>query len=515
MKKTLLLSAFAAAAMCASATVITATPEGTLYDNVYTANDYTFLTRNGAAGYTKTEGGRTSIVVDETNSKIYLHNVVEFFPNYDAWIEGDLADDGTATFPMPQQIYVNPDNDNVYSVNMLVPEVNGRDVTLLPNADYPDLVMKWDGESLIQVMPEQTMPEGYERYLGYIGVLSSGTDAPFYGEAGLHYYVYPAPNALPDDVSGIDVTDYSMAYENEWGEASHSAVSICSNAEGEVWITGLNPVDPDQIVKGTKAENGDITLPSAQFTGYTQGTFTFFYGGTIYRENGTPKCEWGEEAVLKLVDGKYEAQDGMIFNVGNRTPQFGLGINNAVLTALDDINYVPATPEISGPEDDGTEVFPEDGMTLYMFCFYQDALSTDNTALDPANLYYTVYVNGEQVPVGGAEEMMEVPFGYNNDEDVFCTANFNMVIGFAMGEVETLGVQAVYKNKSGEETKSEMAVWVNPETGVANVSVDSEIVKVEYFDLTGRELTEPNGLVVRRTTYANGTVKTAKTVVVR
>lgn len=498
--------------MWASAAVITATPAGTLYDNVYIASDYTFLTQGSTAGYTQTEGGRTSIVVDEANSKIYIHNVVEFFPNYDSWIEGDLADDGTATFPMPQQIYVNPSNENVYSVNMLVPEINGRDVNFVANTEYPDLVMTWDGQSLIQVMPDQTMPQGYDRYLGYIGVLSSGTDAPFFGEAGLHYYVYPAPNDFPEDVTDLEVTEYSMDYNDQWGDAAAALVSICSNAQGEVWITGLNFADPEQIVKGTKAENGDITLPSDQFTGYTEGAFTFFFGGTITRVNGTPKCEWGEEAVLKLVDGKYVAQDGLIFNLGNRKPQFGLGLQDVVLTALDDINYVPANPIISGPEDDGTEIIPEEGM--YIFCFYQDALSEDGFALNPEQLFYTVFLNGEQIPVGMMEEMMEVPFGYNNDIDVYCLGNFNMIIGFIeVEEVETLGVQAVYYNKSGEVTKSDLVEWENPEAGVSNVSTGSEIVKVEYFDLTGRKVLQPQGLVVRRITRANGTVKTDKTVV--
>ena len=152
---------------------------------------------------------------------------------------------------------------------------------------------------------------------------------------------------------------------------------------------------------------------------------------------------------------------------------------------------------------------------MYALCFYLDPISENGEPLDASRLYYTVHLNGEQVPVGMEEEMMEVPFGYNNDMDVFFidVINFNMVIGFAFEEVETLGVQAFYKNISGEVTSSELVTWENPSAGVANVSADSPVVSTEYFDMTGRSISEPSGLCIRRITRANGTVETAKTIV--
>ncbi|MDE6437968.1 MAG: hypothetical protein K2K69_10745 [Muribaculaceae bacterium] len=516
MKKLLFLPALALGAMSANAAVISETPEGTLYENVYIDNDYTFLTQGSYIGYNQTEGGRTKIVVDETGGFIYIHNVIEFFPSYDAWIKGEIADDGTVTFPMPQEIKVDEAKGTTYSVNMLLPHVDGATVTLLPNTEAPDLVMKWDGKTLSQIMPDQTMPESYERYLGYIGVVSSSSDNPYYGQSGLNYEIFSNPVSLPDGID-FDAKDYSVTYETETDQSATLRATIYREKDGNgIWISGLNRADSEQMVAATEDTDGNLTLVSGQFMGYTEDVFTFFYGCDITRnDKDIPTCEWTDDVVLKLEDGKYVAQGDMIINVGNRKPEFGFGLQSAVFTALDDIDYVPSAPVIEGPEDDGTEVDYEDGVWMYALCFYLDPISENGEPLDASRLYYTVHLNGEQVPVGMEEEMMEVPFGYNNDMDVFFidVINFNMVIGFAFEEVETLGVQAFYKNISGEVTSSELVTWENPSAGVANVSADSPVVSTEYFDMTGRSISEPSGLCIRRITRANGTVETAKTIV--
>lgn len=512
MNKLLLFPVLAMSAIAADATVIVDTPEGTLYNNVYVDNDYSFLIFNGVAGYTETEGGCTQIVVNETEGKIYLHNVIEFYPEMNAWIEGSLAEDGTATFAMPQEIYVNASTGSTYTVDMLVPEVNAGAVTFVSNTEAPDLIMTWNGESLVQVMPDQQMPTGYDRYLGYIGVVSSGTDMPFYGQSGLHYYVYPDPVDIPRGLE-LEATEYTLTFQDQWNDSYTELAVIYRDKNGDgVWIEGLNWEAPEQVVKATEDAEGNLVLTSNQFTGYTQGAFTFFFGCDIYRnDKHILVAEWTDDVVLKLVDGKYEAQGSMMFNVGDREPKLGLGLKGVVLTPQEDKDYTPANPVIEGPEDDGTEIAYEEGMSFYILSFYLDAVSDEGEAINSADLYYSVYVNGEQVPVGMDEEMMEVPFGYNNDVDVYSIGSWNMVVGIWFGEIETLGVQAIYKNKSGEETKSELVTYVNPETGVANVSAGSEILATEYFDLTGRRVAEPAGLCIRRITRADGSVETVKT----
>jgi hypothetical protein len=54
-----------------------------------------------------------------------------------------------------------------------------------------------------------------------------------------------------------------------------------------------------------------------------------------------------------------------------------------------------------------------------------------------------------------------------------------------------------------EDTPSE-------DTAISTVSSDSELLRTEYFDLSGRRVAAPaGGLYLRRSTYRDGKVKSA------
>ena len=78
--------------------------------------------------------------------------------------------------------------------------------------------------------------------------------------------------------------------------------------------------------------------------------------------------------------------------------------------------------------------------------------------------------------------------------------------------LQTIGVQSVYKD-GGKEYTSEIITYTFENGGVGSIVSNAEAVSTEYYNLTGARLNEPEGLCIRRTTYADGKVKAEKIIV--
>ena len=79
--------------------------------------------------------------------------------------------------------------------------------------------------------------------------------------------------------------------------------------------------------------------------------------------------------------------------------------------------------------------------------------------------------------------------------------------------LETIGIQAVYKNEEDKLYASDVSVF--PVASVKVIENESKTVTdVTYYDLQGRKVANPEaGLYIVRTAYADGTVSTRKTVI--
>lgn len=147
------------------------------------------------------------------------------------------------------------------------------------------------------------------------------------------------------------------------------------------------------------------------------------------------------------------------------------------------------------------------------FTFTVPAISTDDDLLLTDNLYYVVYVDGEEMTFEAdeyaiPETVTEVPWTLN-EFHIFAYNGSSRLIDIFITGIESIGVQSIYYY-DGVETRSDI-VSINLESGVDKVGLDKEIAKVVYFDLAGREVVNPaNGLYIQHTTYTDGTTVSTK-----
>lgn len=113
------------------------------------------------------------------------------------------------------------------------------------------------------------------------------------------------------------------------------------------------------------------------------------------------------------------------------------------------------------------------------------------------------------------EDMVDIPYTFTDDKDIIYNGGTLHGIYFFMTGFDKMGVQAIYTADNGETAKSDIAWHYITTTGVDNAktAAQSEIEKVAYTNLSGRELTAPTkGICIKTVTYSDGTIKSFKVV---
>lgn len=511
MKKLLLPIAMTVVAMQAvAAEPITDQPKGTLYETVQGSTELTYLVYNGMLATTKTDVGyRTEIVID--GNDFYVHNILHYYENGESWIKGTLNTDNVVEFAFPQTVYSVPENNLEISVNMLEAKIEDGVTSYVITSGENSLRMKWDGNTLTQIKPGT----GGDRD-GFFGLTHEEGGFVGYGALGLELEIVETPAvALPGGIRFLN-DEYSCTYTDKFGDNIKSLMNIYrSEGSDEVYISGLNSTDPKQLVKGVVDTEGNIEIQSAQFMGLTfaEGldNFVYCYAATPVGQS----YEWADKVVLVNDNGVYKADKSILVNLGNKYPLLGLSLTDLTMTSMDDIVRTPAAPYLFENEPDTRfEYDADEGMIGGGFGF--DCLSTDGEPLDPENVFFNVYFDGElQTTTIDGEPCTDIPNTVEMTDDMLFVNTFTgyyCVFGFE--PVKKVSIQAIYHNRNGEITKSDMLVAIvdGYSDGVGSIDAESNVVRVEYFTMQGVAIAEPAGLCIVRTTYSDGTVKTKKAV---
>jgi len=134
------------------------------------------------------------------------------------------------------------------------------------------------------------------------------------------------------------------------------------------------------------------------------------------------------------------------------------------------------------------------------------SVDINGQALETDKLYYKLFFNGELAP---GDELRQ--FGKDYDDIMYIGDGWHFAL--FLEPLNSIGVQSVYKD-GGKEYTSEIITYTFENGGVGNITVsNAEAVSTEYYNLTGARLNEPEGLCIRRTTYADGKVKAEKVIV--
>ena len=139
--------------------VITDTPEGTLIDPLYCVSEASYFIYSSALVTVTTNGYAGAMV--RTDEAIYIRDIIsEYNAPQTYWVKGDIGDDGSVTFRFPQLIYHNESNPAADRyIALMTPQSNGTSISLKVVEGNCDLKMKWDGNRLVQAMPEFADPK--------------------------------------------------------------------------------------------------------------------------------------------------------------------------------------------------------------------------------------------------------------------------------------------------------------------------------------------------------------------
>ncbi len=181
---------------------------------------------------------------------------------------------------------------------------------------------------------------------------------------------------------------------------------------------------------------------------------------------------------------------------------------------------VPKTPELNVEQSaDGYAWIGirADGYSDYTYG--PVVYDTHGRRLNGENCGFRVYADGDLVMFtpemyeGLAESIDVLKLGQEYGTSWLSTSDFfhrYVIMPLPQDKIE---VRTVYIDDKGER-QSEPAVYEVERSGIGSVEADlSEAIKVEYFDLSGREVTpSASGCYIRRTTYRNGRILNEKVV---
>ncbi|MDE5877285.1 MAG: hypothetical protein K2H47_07310 [Muribaculaceae bacterium] len=265
-------------------------------------------------------------------------------------------------------------------------------------------------------------------------------------------------------------------------------------AGDEVYFKGVVADYPDSWIKGTV--NGEVVnIPSTQYLGENFRYACFAYYASAYFDKET-----GLMTYLDSADFSYDAETKTF-----KAPENVVGLFNGAydyVHFIEEYENMMIRPQVADPaitlnapfdinyNDEGYYPFVE---------FSYSTLNKEGYMLNPENLYYVMYVDGEEYTFyadeyNTPEDMTYVPVLYN-DYFNFISENGKVQVFLSFEAPETLGFKLCYAEVSEDGklnviSESEMGMYVT--TSVDSVIDDMKsAAEPVYYDIMGRRVTHP------------------------
>lgn len=300
-----------------------------------------------------------------------------------------------------------------------------------------------------------------------------------------------------------------------------------------LYFKGLSAYAPESVFKAylVQTEEGLMAnVPQKQFIGASEDGYYNLITRTLVYDP--------QQRDYVLADDDVDAQFSVLTDeAGNITAINAVGFNvlvfNYANNDYDPYDEFPGVNLVYQASLAGTPLTPEGAYfedhsawlgANYLF-FYLTQFSTEGTILDVNELYYRIYVNGEpfefmqhngtnlkgddvSMYVGITRPTTLIPYTFYNGLDLFSDEFHLFYVGFYTTDIETIGVEAVYRYGDTETTSERVTLNVSKVE-----AVDAEAVATEYYTLQGvRADKAQGGIFIERTLLSDGTVRTAKVV---
>ena len=450
--------------------------------------------------------GIVNIVFGEDN-KVYIQRPVSW-SYYDGWVEGTLSDDGkTITVPMGQYVAYTKSLEMAVQVGVFI--FDELEDTYVYDAAIGELTYTINDDGSISLNGTDstlilgTMNRAFGENFQYLDFewLQSGDYASVY------YPVTEQPIAPPED---IETEEYYLTTANfdgmEWDP--YTAVVALGFDGDDVWLQGLSEFLPKGWIKGTNNHDGTFTFPEGQLLGSNEALLYF------------------KNAKYDPITGNLTQRDMVLTCVGEDTySTFDYVFITADRNSFYYINFYQGLT-ISKHLDTAVEV-PAELETEEYYFNYKTYSETDGTLVEVQDIV-DLGVYGDDVYIKGLWEylpeawtkgkfvdgklVLDLPQFLGNYEDEYMGTYPIYVVGFNQntGLIEpqvTMDYNTVTHvfdnpskpfglgiNKTGylnlQDFYEVSLVPVFAPGSVTSIIADG-VDAVEYFDLQGRQITDP------------------------
>lgn len=485
-------------------TYITAQPAGTCYNLYRHSTGFESFYYNAIDH--SSDGDWTRLVVAEDGA-VYLENPLNSFYTR-SWLKGYKAEGDTVVFHLPQAIYREEYNGEVaygYAYRM---KATSDGYNYEVDNDSQDLKYVLRNDSLIKVDQDMlgvTLKSG--AWIGY-GELTSANRV--------------VENSTLKPSSTAKVQDGLMLYL--YGTTSKQYPVKVAFDGNDVYLGNLTTNMQGFWMKGT-LKDGVATFDAKNYLGIDSITRTYIYAcnANIETEEDPYSGTYLTPSFLdEPITFTYNESDGTLFFRGNIIINKGCNetkpsytydtyqhpqITPTEMTAGTPLppiftNYMPYGASPYGGSDGGIE---------FKISYYD----TDGNYLNPNNLYYNLYFDGNLKTFTPDEyteltsEMTDVPYSYKDRDFEIVDENTRRVYFYS--DVQHFGVEAFYIDGDTRLGSGITTYDVDP-TGIdSNIAKDKQITSVTFTDLSGRTVEKPSkGVYLRTIHYADGTSTTGK-----
>ena len=470
------------------------------------------------SSYEMTDGLATVVYGD--NNDIYFYNILSNGVT-NTYVKGEI-DGNIINMSLPQTVYFYESYGFGYNLAVIKYEEWEEDGNMFVGGEYCEditnvtFTIEEDGTISLNLPGEPG-----EYVLGY--VWTDDSTWSYYGDFYQNYT--PVEIDLYSMPEGVATETY-LAIKDGLGYPVEVAV------DGDyLYFKGLCQELPDGVVRADyDAATGIASIPQDQNVGIA-GSYLIIT--KVIFDDLVSEFVLGPETMTydlvvdlenKVIESKYyEGFDSQPYLCFNAAPD-----RVFYLEYMRDI-IMQVQSSYAGTPTDAYNLYTDDIYFPYtgFIYFYFDAteVSTERKLLDVDHLYYQVFIDdelmefeydpeNEPLPAydGLNEPTTQIPYTLSNGWDIVASGITHNIALYFEG-FDTLGIRMVY-HYQGVTTYSNV-VTLNINTGQITTGVNNidsqDIINIEYYDLQGRRISNPdNGIFVKRMTLNDGTVITRK-----
>lgn len=366
------------------------------------------------------------------------------------------------------------------------------------------------GQSSVQTLKYNIGEDGSLTLSPDCAGLYVGEYAPFESAAGkgwgFNWIIQQISEYIPTDQETPQIPAEANAEPWNFIYGTYGYPVPVGRCGDRLYLGGMYPYDQSSVMQGIIV--GDtISFAAGQLIGNDSYDDCFVY---IYRGKYVPYVDPDnpddENTQLVKTDGDIRFAFDSVANV---------------ITPIDPVYFTTSTPDtedmilmgtlsteyiIAKPNDAPVVVSApllQDGFTPGDDAFVKFSIPlvyADVNLLHEEDVYFSLYVDGELYTFeddmfpGVGEPTTDIRYGFDNYTNIECYGTTQYIV-LPFEGYDSLGLQTVYRH-NGEVTRSDVCTFFDI-NAIAQVEVSD--TSVSYYNLQGRRLASPRGLVITST----------------